>query len=90
MSDISASEDIIQQPKPINFNIHLNCIIITSDNPAIPSKALAVPSFGGPLSAEQTEEIIRREREKMAEAAKSATETEESGELNSCVKVENG
>lgn len=102
MSESSPENDVEepQRPIPINLNVHLNCIIIKSSNPAIPSKAIVVPSYNGPLTAEQQNEIIRREREKMAAEADilsadtllvaAEAESEESGELNSRVTVENG
>lgn len=75
-NDVSsnATTDVSNQPvnRILNVNLHMNCIIIKSDDPAIPSKAIVVSSIGGPLTEEQKADIIRREQAKMKEAAAAA------------------
>jgi hypothetical protein len=62
LSDVSNTEVL---NSVINVNVHMNCIIIKSHDPNVPSKAVIVTSYGGPLSDDQRAEIIIRERAKM-------------------------
>lgn len=65
--DVSACDTIqhVSSPAVVTGRIHLNCIVIKSRRPNVEDKMVVVPSLDVPLTPEQQQIVIRRERAKM-------------------------